>query len=69
MTDRVAVTGRQWDGRPVGVDASARQLAVARRLQGEFGSRFPLVQADVERVPLTDGCADLVIEGWVARRG
>lgn len=47
--------------RPVGVDVSARQLAVAHRLQGEFGLRFPLVQADAERVPLGAGCADLVI--------
>ena len=38
--------------RPVGVDVSARQLAVAQRLQGEFELRFPLVQADAERVPL-----------------
>ena len=47
--------------RPVGVDVSARQLAVAQRLQGEFGLRFPLVQADAERVPLGAGCAGLVI--------
>src|SRR5207302_1544132 len=52
--------------RPVGVDVSARQLAVARRSQGEFGVRFPLVQADAERVPLTDGCADLVINEYGA---
>jgi len=37
--------------RPVGVDVSARQLAIARHLQGEFGLRFPLVQADAERAP------------------
>jgi predicted RNA methylase len=54
-----------WLGRRgtrlVGVDVSARQLAVARRLQGEFGLRFPLVQADAERVPLGAGCADLYV--------
>jgi SAM-dependent methyltransferase len=52
--------------RPVGVDVSARQLAVAHRLQGEFGLSFPLVQADAERVPLADGCAGLVISEYGA---
>jgi SAM-dependent methyltransferase len=51
---------------PVGVDISARQLAVARRMQEEFGLRFPLVQGDAERVPLSDGCADLVISEYGA---
>ncbi|MDT3443563.1 class I SAM-dependent methyltransferase [Pseudofrankia sp. BMG5.37] len=52
--------------RPVGVDVSTRQLAVARRLQDDFGLRFPLVHADAERVPLTDACADLVINEYGA---
>jgi SAM-dependent methyltransferase len=52
--------------RPVGVDVSARQLAVARGLQAEFGLRFPLVQADAERVPLGAGCAGLVISEYGA---
>jgi SAM-dependent methyltransferase len=52
--------------RPVGVDVSARQLAVAQRLQAEFGLRFPLVQADAERVPLGAGCAGLVISEYGA---
>jgi len=52
--------------RSVGVDVSARQLAVAHRLQGEFGLRFPLVQADAERVPLGAGCAGLVISEFGA---
>jgi SAM-dependent methyltransferase len=52
--------------RPVGVDVSARQLAVARRLQGEFDLRFPLVQGDAERVPLATACADLVISEYGA---
>ncbi|GAA4396689.1 hypothetical protein GCM10023168_00820 [Fodinibacter luteus] len=61
----------------VAVDLSAEQLATARRLQGQLGPRFPLVQADGELVPLADGCADLVVsehgvaawcdpERWVA---
>src|SRR5580658_8381314 len=52
--------------RPVGVDVSARQLATAHRLQDEFGLHFPLVQADAERVPLSAGCADLVISEYGA---
>ena len=48
------------------MDVSARQLATARRLQDEFGLRFPLVQADAERVPLGAGCADLVISEYGA---
>lgn len=51
---------------PIGVDLSDRQLATARRLQEEFGLRYPLVQADAERVPLRDGCADLVISEYGA---
>ncbi|WP_236706396.1 class I SAM-dependent methyltransferase, partial [Frankia sp. ACN1ag] len=47
--------------RPVGVDVSARQLAIARRMQDEYGPCFPLVQGDAEQVPLVDACADLVI--------
>jgi SAM-dependent methyltransferase len=52
--------------RPVGVDISARQLATARRMQAEFGLRFPLVHGDAERVPLADACADLVISEYGA---
>jgi SAM-dependent methyltransferase len=51
---------------PVGVDVSARQLAVARRLQDDFDLRFPLIQADAERVPLGAACADLVISEYGA---
>lgn len=46
---------------PVAVDLSGEQLATARRLQRRFGPVFPLVQGDAERVPLVDGCADLVV--------
>ena len=51
---------------PVGVDISARQLATARRMQAEFGLRFPLVHGDAERVPLAAACADLVISEYGA---
>src|SRR5689334_6260982 len=39
---------------------------VQRRLQEEFGLRYPLVQANAEQVPLDDGCADLVISEYGA---
>ena len=52
--------------RPIGVDVSARQLATARALQDEFTLWFPLIQADAERVPLRDRCADLVISEYGA---
>ncbi|HZN75573.1 MAG TPA: methyltransferase domain-containing protein [Micromonosporaceae bacterium] len=52
--------------RPVGVDNSARQLATARAMQTEFDLPYPLVHADAERVPLRDGCADLVISEYGA---
>jgi len=45
----------------VAVDLSGEQLATARRLQGQRGPAFPLVQGDAERVPLADGCFDLVV--------
>ena len=43
--------------RPVGVDISSAQLATARRLQGEHGLDFPLVEANAERVPFPDGAS------------
>jgi SAM-dependent methyltransferase len=52
--------------RPVGVDVSARQLATARAMQIEFDLPFPLIQADAERVPLRDACAELVISEYGA---
>ena len=64
--------------RVVAVDLSEAQLASAARAQAEHGVRFGLLQADAERLPLTDGCADLVLsehgtpaycdpEAWVAQ--
>jgi SAM-dependent methyltransferase len=47
--------------RPVAVDLSGEQLATARRLQGRVGPSFPLLQSDIERLPLDDGCVDLVV--------
>jgi SAM-dependent methyltransferase len=45
----------------VAVDLAGEQLATARRLQGQLGPVFPLVQGDAERVPLASGCFDLVV--------
>lgn len=52
--------------RPVGLDNSAAQLATARRLQVQFGLRFPLVQASAERVPLAGDSFDLAISEYGA---
>lgn len=52
--------------RPVGLDVSARQLALARRLQHEFGQTFPLIRANAEEVPLREASFDLVISEYGA---
>jgi len=52
--------------RPVGVDPTPAQLATARRLQGETGIMFPLVQAPGERVPLPAASFDLAISEYGA---
>ena len=46
---------------PVALDLSSEQLATARRLQHRLGPRFPLVQADAQRIPLASGRFDLVV--------
>lgn len=52
--------------RPVGLDASRRQLGLARALQREFGVGFPLLLADGERVPCPDRSFDLVLSEYGA---
>lgn len=47
--------------RTVAVDFSGEQLSTARALQGRLGPVFPLVQADGERLPFSDGRFDLVV--------
>jgi SAM-dependent methyltransferase len=56
----------QAGARPVGVDASARQLALARTLQLRFGINFPLVHADAEKLPFADGSFDLALSEYGA---
>ena len=52
--------------RPVGIDVSSAQLSTARAFQMEFGVRFPLVQADAERVPIRSESFDVAISEYGA---
>jgi SAM-dependent methyltransferase len=52
--------------RVVGIDNSSAQLATARRLQGEFELRFPIVHADAEHVPFADETFDFAISEYGA---
>ena len=52
--------------RPVGVDVTHAQLLTAQRCQEEFKLRFPLVEADAERVPLASESFDLVVSEYGA---
>src|SRR4029453_11092335 len=52
--------------RPVGVDPTPAQLATARRVQGQTGIVFPLVEAPAERVPLPDASFDLAVSEYGA---
>ena len=50
----------------VAMDNSRNQLATARILQGEFDLRFPLVHADGERPPFSEGSFDFAISQYGA---
>jgi SAM-dependent methyltransferase len=52
--------------RPVGVDITPAQLATARRMMGETGIEFPLVEADAAETGLPDASADLVVSEYGA---
>ena len=52
--------------RPVGVDVTPAQLETARRLQGETGIEFHLVEANAEEVPLADAAFDLAVSEYGA---
>ena len=52
--------------RPVAVDPTPGQLAIAARLQDEHHLRFPLVRAAAEEVPLANATFDLVISEYGA---
>ena len=52
--------------RPVGVDNSARQVETAREFQREFGTEFPLLHGDAEKVPYPDASFDLAISEYGA---
>jgi SAM-dependent methyltransferase len=52
--------------RPVGIDVTPAQLETARRMQGEFGLDFPLLEANAEDVPLPGESFDLAISEYGA---
>jgi len=52
--------------RPVAVDPTPTQLAIARRMQAEHDLRFPLVRAAGEQVPLRSGRFDVAISEYGA---
>jgi ubiquinone/menaquinone biosynthesis C-methylase UbiE len=63
---RWSIALAQQGARPVGLDVSPRQLAVARRLMDEAGVAFPLLEANAESVPLPDASFDIVFCDWGA---
>ena len=56
----------QRGARPIGVDPTHGQLRIARQMQDEWSSPFPLVLAAGEQVPLRDASFDLVISEYGA---
>jgi ubiquinone/menaquinone biosynthesis C-methylase UbiE len=52
--------------RPVGIDLTPSQLAIARTMQVEHGLEFPLVEASAEAVPLPDASFDLAFSEYGA---
>jgi len=50
----------------VGIDVTPAQLETARRLQGETGLEFQLIEADAEDVPLPDASFDLAVSEYGA---
>jgi len=52
--------------RPVGIDVTPAQLETARRLQGETGIEFPLIEASAESVPLPDESFDIAFSEYGA---
>jgi SAM-dependent methyltransferase len=52
--------------RPVAFDISAGQLAQGRALSARIGIQVPLVQADAQQLPFTDGAFDLACSAYGA---
>ncbi len=52
--------------RPVGVDLTPSQLAIARTMQADHCLEFPLIEANAEEVPLPDPSFDLVFSEYGA---
>ena len=58
--------GSRGAGTAVGVDVTPAQLDTARRLQGETGIEFPLLEADAGATGLPDACFDLALSEYGA---
>ncbi|HEV2461183.1 MAG TPA: class I SAM-dependent methyltransferase [Ktedonobacterales bacterium] len=63
---RWSIALAQAGARPVGLDISSHQLALARRLMDEAGVAFPLIEASAESVPLPDASFDIIFCDWGA---
>jgi ubiquinone/menaquinone biosynthesis C-methylase UbiE len=63
---RWSIALAQAGARPVGLDISSHQLALARRLMDDAGVAFPLLEASAESVPLPDASFDIVFCDWGA---
>jgi len=50
----------------MGIDNSLAQLETAKRLQSEFQSSFPILQANAEHLPFADESFDLAISEYGA---
>lgn len=60
-TGYVSAWAARAGARPVGIDVSANQLAVARAMQAEYGLAFPLIHGNAEQVPCPDDSFDLAV--------
>ncbi|HEV2461193.1 MAG TPA: class I SAM-dependent methyltransferase, partial [Ktedonobacterales bacterium] len=63
---RWSIALAQAGARPVGLDISSHQLALARRQMDNGGVAFPLIEASAESVPLPDASFDIVFCDWGA---
>ncbi len=60
-TAYVSAWSARAGARPIGIDNSARQLAIARAMQEEFDLRFPLVHGNAEQTPFPDASFDVAV--------
>jgi SAM-dependent methyltransferase len=60
-TAYVSAWSARAGARPIGIDNSAQQLAIARAMQAEFDLTFPLVHGNAEQTPFPDASFDLAV--------